>query len=78
MAEIISQSQAAIGVDTGLSHLSSALNKHVVAIYTDTNPALTGVMAGTQACVNLGGINMQPSPQEVMSQLKIFNIVAHE
>lgn len=78
LAEIISQSQAAIGVDTGLSHLSAALNKHVVAIYTDTNPALTGVMAGTQACMNLGGINMQPSPQEVMSQLKAFNIVAHE
>ncbi|ADI30396.1 lipopolysaccharide heptosyltransferase I [Methylotenera versatilis] len=78
LAEIISQSQAAIGVDTGLSHLSAALNKHVVAIYTDTNPVLTGVMAGTQACVNLGGINVQPSPQDVMSQLKAFNILTHE
>jgi heptosyltransferase-1 len=78
LADIISKSAAAVGVDTGLSHLAAALNKHVVAIYTDTNPVLTGVMAGALACVNLGGKNMQPSPQEVMSQLKAFNIVTHE
>lgn len=78
LAEIISKSAAAVGVDTGLSHLAAALNKHVVAIYTDTNPALTGVMAGALACVNLGGKNMQPLPEEVMLQLIAFNIVAHE
>jgi heptosyltransferase-1 len=78
LAEIISKSEAAVGVDTGLSHLAAALNKHVVAIYTDTNPALTGVMAGALACVNLGGKNMQPLPKEVMSQLKAFKIVTHE
>lgn len=78
LAEIIRKSQAAVGVDTGLSHLAAALNKHVVAIYTDTKPALTGVMAGARECVNLGGKNMQPSAQEVMLQLKTFNIVTHE
>jgi heptosyltransferase I len=78
LAQIISQSEAAIGVDTGLSHLAAALNKHVIAIYTDTNPSLTGVMAGGKPCVNLGGKNMQPSPQEVMRELKTFNIVSHE
>jgi heptosyltransferase-1 len=77
LAEIISKSEAAIGVDTGLSHLAAGLNKHVVAIYTDTNPELTGVMAGALACVNLGGNNLQPTPQEVMTQLKAFNIVTH-
>ncbi len=78
LAEVISKSEAAVGVDTGLSHLAAALNKHVVAIYTDTNPALTGVMAGAFACVNLGGKNIQPTPQEVMLQLKAFNIVSDE
>ncbi|MDO9392611.1 MAG: lipopolysaccharide heptosyltransferase I [Methylotenera sp.] len=78
LAEVISGSLAAIGVDTGLSHLAAALNKHVVAIYTDTNPALTGVMAGAKTCINLGGKNIQPSPQEVMTQLKAFDIVSHE
>lgn len=77
LASVICKAQAVIGVDTGLSHLAAALNKPVVAIYTDTNPALTGVMAGTQACVNLGGKNLLPSPQEVMAQLKVFKIVPH-
>lgn len=75
LAEIISHSQAAVGVDTGLSHLAAALNKHVVAIYTDTDPALTGVMAGAQACVNLGGKHSQPTPQQVLSQLNSFEIL---
>ncbi|MGB4812111.1 MAG: lipopolysaccharide heptosyltransferase I [Methylophilaceae bacterium] len=77
LASVISQSLAALGVDTGLSHLAAALNKHVVAIYTDTNPALTGVMAGALACVNLGGQNQQPSPQEVMRQLSTFGLFNH-
>jgi heptosyltransferase-1 len=74
LASIISQSVAAVGVDTGLSHLAAALNKHVVAIYTDTDPALTGVVAGKLACVNLGGKNLQPSPIEVLAQLNAFGV----
>jgi heptosyltransferase I len=77
LATVISHAQAAIGVDTGLSHLAAALNKPTIAIYTDTNPALTGVMAGGQACANLGGINLQPPVQEVLAQLKSFNIIQH-
>ncbi|MDZ4140585.1 MAG: lipopolysaccharide heptosyltransferase I [Methylotenera sp.] len=70
LAAIIAQSQAAVGVDTGLSHLAAALNKPIVAIYTDTNPALTGVMAGALTpVINLGGINLTPSPQEVFKNL---------
>ena len=68
---IISQAQAAVGVDTGLSHLAAALSVPTVAIYTDTNPALTGVMAGAhQPAVNLGGIGQVPSVDEVMNTLK--------
>lgn len=74
LAIIISKAQVVVGVDTGLSHLAAALNKHVVAIYTDTNPALTGVMAGAQACVNLGGKSLQPSSDEVIAQLESFKI----
>jgi heptosyltransferase-1 len=68
---IISQAQAAVGVDTGLSHLAAALSVPTAAIYTDTNPALTGVMAGAhQPAVNLGGIGQVPSVDEVMNTLK--------
>lgn len=73
LAAVIAQSQAAVGVDTGLSHLAAALNKPIVAIYTDTNPALTGVMAGALTpAINLGGINLTPSPQEVFKTLLPF------
>jgi heptosyltransferase I len=68
LATIIAQARAAIGVDTGLSHLAAALSIPTVAIYTDTNPALTGVMAGAFApAVNLGNINVVPSAADVFS-----------
>lgn len=71
LSSIISQARAAIGVDTGLSHLSVALSIPTIAIYTDTNPALTGVYAGAHApAINLGNINQTPSPQQVLEALK--------
>ena len=71
LATIISQAQAAVGVDTGLSHLSVALSIPTVAIYTDTNPALTGVYAGANApAINLGNINQIPTPVQVIDGLK--------
>ncbi|ACT48640.1 lipopolysaccharide heptosyltransferase I [Methylotenera mobilis] len=71
LATIISQAQAAVGVDTGLSHLSVALSIPTVAIYTDTNPALTGVYAGAHApAINLGNINQTPTHAQVIDALK--------
>ncbi len=71
LAAVISHSQSAIGVDTGLSHLAVALNIPTIAIYTDTNPALTGVCAGAYApAINLGGIGQIPSVKEVLLALE--------
>ncbi len=71
LAGIIANAKAAVGVDTGLSHLAAALNIHTVAIYTDTNPVLTGVMAGKFApAINLGGIDKTPSVANVMVELE--------
>lgn len=71
LAAIISQSIAAIGVDTGLSHLSVALNIPTVAIYTDTDPALTGIYGGSKApAINLGNIHQAPTPQQVIQNLE--------
>lgn len=68
LAPVISEAQAAIGVDTGLSHLAVALNIPTVAIYTDTNPTLTGVMAGVlHPAINLGNIAQPPSVAEVFN-----------
>lgn len=73
IAIIIANAKAAIGVDTGLSHLAAALNIPTIAIYTDTNPALTGVMAGARAkAINLGGIAQTPSVDDALQALYKF------
>lgn len=70
VAAVIAKAKAAIGVDTGLSHLAAALNVPTIAIYTDTNPALTGVMAGAyKPVINLGGIDQTPTVEEVLTAL---------
>jgi heptosyltransferase I len=67
MAGMITNAKAAVGVDTGLSHLAAALNIPTIAIYTDTNPALTGVMGGAfKPAINLGNIDQIPSVENVM------------
>ncbi len=71
VAGVIAGAVGAVGVDTGLSHLAVALNIPTIAIYTDTNPALTGVMAGRFApAVNIGGIGAPPAVDEVLENLK--------
>lgn len=76
LAFVINHSLAAVGVDTGLSHLSAALNVPTVAIYTDTDPKLTGVMASSMGSViNLGGKKQNPSSSSVMNALKQINVV---
>lgn len=71
VATVIAHAKASIGVDTGLSHLSAALSIPTVAVYTDTKPELTGVMASSEAAViNLGGKGQAPSYQLVLDSLK--------
>jgi len=70
LAKVIAQADMAIGVDTGLSHLATALDVPTVAIYTDTDPALTGVMRGPRAqAINLGGVGNPPCYQQVLTSL---------
>jgi heptosyltransferase I len=74
MAGMIANAKAAVGVDTGLSHLAAALNIPTIAIYTDTNPALTGVMGGAvKPAINLGNIDDIPSVENVMIALNKLN-----
>lgn len=71
LASVIQASQVAVGVDTGLSHLAAALNIPTIALYTDTQPALTGVHPGAFAAgVNLGGINQIPTVDAVLQALQ--------
>ncbi len=74
LAGVISHAKYAIGVDTGLSHLAVALGIPTIAIYTDTDPALTGVLAGKNApAINLGNKNQIPSVPDVLTALLSFS-----
>ena len=53
-AALLQDAVAVVGVDTGLSHLSVALNRPTIGLYITTAPALTGLYGGTHA-INLGG-----------------------
>lgn len=66
LAGILANSRLNIGVDTGLMHLSTALNKPSIAIYTDTNPEFTGVLPGIEnLAINIGGKAQIPEVEEV-------------
>ncbi len=70
LAAVIGHSHAAIGVDTGLVHLAAALNQPTVAIYTDTHPQLTGVLAQDSRKIrNLGGQGQIPDVNSVLEAL---------
>ena len=68
-AHLLAHAQAIIGVDTGLLHLANAANRPTIGIYTDSNPAKTGVQESPWA-VNLGGIGQPPSVDEVFNALQ--------
>jgi heptosyltransferase-1 len=76
LALVLKQAHAAVGVDTGLSHLAAALDVPTVAIYTDTDPTLTGVCAGAYApAFNLGGIRQSPTVKEIIIALKQASVL---
>lgn len=67
-AGLLGHAAAVVGVDTGLTHLANALDRPLVAIYTDTDPQLTGVVPSPCA-INLGGVAACPSADAVLSAL---------
>ncbi|MDP2154052.1 MAG: lipopolysaccharide heptosyltransferase I [Methylotenera sp.] len=70
---ILAHAQFNIGVDTGLMHLSTALDKPSIAIYTDTDPEYTGVMGGgNHLAINIGGKAQIPSTADVFNLARQF------
>jgi heptosyltransferase-1 len=68
LAALLAHARCVVGVDTGLSHLATALNRPVVAIFTATRPEDTGVY-GSPLAVNCGGKKQVPSVETVMHAL---------
>ncbi|RIX44189.1 MAG: lipopolysaccharide heptosyltransferase I [Rhodocyclales bacterium GT-UBC] len=69
LAGVLAGAQAAVGVDTGLTHLAVALKVPTIALYTATDPGLTGVL-GVGFHRNLGGKAQTPSVDAVLGELQ--------
>lgn len=70
LIDIFAEARAAVGVDTGLAHLAVALRLPTIAIYTDTDPMLTGLHPEKDAlAVNIGGPSQAPSAELVIGKL---------
>ncbi len=68
ISALLADAHAVIGVDTGIAHLSAALHKPTIGIYTSTDPALTGLYPAKHV-VNCGTIGQVPTPDEVIAAL---------
>jgi heptosyltransferase-1 len=68
LAAVLAAAKAAVGVDTGLTHLAAAVGIPTIGIYGATNPRATGVLGGGQA-INVGDLGRFPSVQEVMDAM---------
>jgi heptosyltransferase-1 len=79
-AALLSHAQAVVGVDTGLAHLSVALQRPTIGLYVSTQPALTGLYSGGGPVVNLGGGSREApatiAVADVMQHLATFPVEA--
>jgi heptosyltransferase I len=76
LAGLITDAMAAIGVDTGLMHLAVALKKPSIAIYTDTDPKLTGIHPGKDVvAINLGGKDQLPAVSTLVDCLNQHRVI---
>ena len=67
LAAMMAASRAVVGVDTGLTHLASAVGAPVVAIYAATWPDFNGVI-GPGFVANLGGPGAPPGADAVWAE----------
>jgi heptosyltransferase-1 len=70
MAALMAGAAAVVGVDTGLTHLASAVGAPVVAIYAASWAEFNGVI-GAGFVANLGGPGAAPGVDEVWTQLEL-------
>jgi heptosyltransferase-1 len=76
LASLLAESKGVIGVDTGPVHLAVALGCKTVALYTDTEPGMTGVAPVRKSdSINLGGAGQSPSSDQVMDAARRLGIV---
>jgi len=69
VARLIAGASFVVGVDTGLLHLAAALGVPLVAVFSATEPALTGPV-GVGPIAVLGGMGAPPSVAEVLDAVR--------
>ena len=69
MARLIAGASFVVGVDTGLMHLAAALGVPLVAIFTDSEPGLTGPV-GRGSIRVLGSKGSPPGVQDVIGAVQ--------
>ena len=70
LAGLCAGAEVVIGVDTGLTHLATALGRPTLALFCASNPSLTGVYAGdppTSRVLNLGAAGAPPTAEAVVA-----------
>ena len=71
VARLIAGAQFVVGVDTGLTHLAAALGVPLVAIFSGSEPGLTGPVGSGPIAV-LGAQGAPPSVEEVVAAARAF------
>ena len=66
LAEYCASAVGVVGLDTGLTHLAAAVGVPVIAIFSGSDPELTGVRSGTAPVINIGAAGKPPAWQEVL------------
>ena len=66
VANLLGRACFAVGVDTGLTHLAAALGVPVAALFSHSDPVLSGVR-GQGPCINLGGPARAPQVRDVIA-----------
>ena len=74
LCALCGHARAAVGVDTGLTHLAGAVGIPTVALYTATEPGLTGVL-GAGFFRNLGGAAVIPDIADVLAALSTARVL---
>ena len=69
VARLLAGAKLVVGVDTGLSHLAAALGVPLIAIFSGSEPNLTGPR-GTGKIEIVGGNGMAPSADEVAKAIE--------
>ncbi len=77
VAGVLAQARAVVAVDTGLGHLSAALNIPTVSLYGSTNPALVGTYGENQIHLQAGDFAV-PEADHTKVEPAIFSALVPE